>query len=96
MHVADMLYSCNSLRFEWRDYCTLKPPPVPSLLVSTVPGFGVLHWLQEFLRAQLRLPQPGHVQSSGANKPADHCRGCLAWMSIHLASHLILCELISG
>lgn len=49
---------------------TLKPPPVPSRFVSTVPGLGVLHWLQVFRRAQLRLAQPGHVQSSGENKPA--------------------------
>ncbi len=49
---------------------TLKPPAVPSLFTSTVPGFGVLHMLQVLRRAQLVLPQPLQVQSPAANMPA--------------------------
>ena len=49
---------------------TLKPPAVPSLFTSTVPGFGVLHMLQVLRRAQLVLPQPLQVQSPAANIPA--------------------------
>ena len=60
----------SSLPAPTKGSSTLKPPPVPSRLVSTVPGFGVLHWLHVLRRAQLRLAQPGQVQSSGENKPA--------------------------
>ncbi len=62
-----------------RSLKTLKPPAVPSLLTSTVPGFGVLHMLQVFRRAQLVFPQPLHVQSPGANMPAQtqHSSGTL-------------------
>ncbi len=52
---------------------SLKPPAVPSLRVSTVPGLGVLHMLHCARRAQFMLPQPGHIQSSGANMPAGPC-----------------------
>lgn len=55
---------------------TLKPPALPSLLTSTVPGFGVLHMLQVLRRAQLVFPQPLHVQSPGANIPAPHLLAC--------------------
>ncbi len=60
---------CDILKLA-RGLGTLKPPAVPSLLTSTVPGFGVLHMLQVFRRAQLVFPQPLHVQSPGANMPA--------------------------
>jgi hypothetical protein len=55
---------------------TLKPPALPSLLTSTVPGFGVLHMLQVLRRAQLVFPQPLHVQSPGANIPTPHLLAC--------------------
>ena len=59
--------------FGWEMEATLKPPALPSLLTSTVPGFGVLHMLQVLRRAQLVFPQPLHVQSPGANIPAPRC-----------------------
>lgn len=49
----------------------LKPPPMPSLFVSTVPGLGPLHRLQVALLAQLVFPQPGQVQSPSENNPAE-------------------------
>ena len=58
---------------------TLKPPPWPSRLVSTVPGLGVLHMLHAPRRAQLVLPQPGQVQSPSLNMPA-HGGGWL-WLT---------------
>lgn len=64
---------------------TLKPPAVPSLLTSTVPGFGVLHMLQVFRRAQLVFPQPLHVQSPAANMPAPPSRELK-----HVESHQLL------
>ncbi len=51
---------------------TLKPPALPSRLVSTVPGFGWLHMLQVLRLAQFVLPQPLHVQSPSANMPVSH------------------------
>ena len=51
---------------------TLKPPALPCLLVSTVPGLAVWHMLQSLRRAQFMFPHEGHAQSSGANIPARH------------------------
>lgn len=36
---------------------------------------GVLHMLHLSRRAQLPLPQPGHVQSPSLNSPAGHHAG---------------------
>ncbi len=49
----------------------LKPPALPSRLVSTVPGLGWLHMLQVLRRAQLVLPQPLQVQSPSAKMPVQ-------------------------
>lgn len=76
-HELRNVKAVNALR-QYEEGCscrkegTLKPPALPSRLVSTVPGLGWLHMLQVLRLAQLVLPQPLQVQSPSLNMPAPH------------------------